>query len=64
MFGKLVRWSSSTGRVYSVYGLTNLLTSDIWPLTSGLPATPPVNLWTDDVSGAVSPLFYRIEVHR
>ncbi len=62
--GKIVRWRSATGRLYSICVSTTLLTSDFWPLTSGLPATPSVNTWTDTVSPDSPTLIYRIDAHR
>ena len=62
--GKIVRWPSVTGRVYSVYAITNLLSTDLWPLASGLPATPTMNAWTDTVSPDSRALFYRLGVRR
>lgn len=62
--GKIIRWRSATGRVYSVYAVTNLLTSDFSPLTSGLPATPSMNVWTDTVSPDSPMLIYRIDTHQ
>ena len=62
--GRILRWPSATGRFYSVYAVTNLLTSDLWLLTSGLPATPSINAWTDTVSPDSPMLIYRIDAHR
>lgn len=62
--GRILRWPSATGRFYSVYAVTNLLTSDLWLLTSGLPATPSMNAWTDTVSPDNPMLIYRIDAHR
>ena len=62
--GRILRWPSATGRLYSIYAITNLLTSDLWLLTSALPATPTMNVWTDTVSPDNPMLIYRIDVHR
>ena len=62
--GKVVRWPSTTGRVYNIYAVTNLLTSDLWLLTSGIPSTPTMNVWTDAVSRDNPMIIYRIDVHR
>ena len=62
--GKVVRWPSATGRVYNIYAITNLLTSDLWLLTSGIPSTPTMNVWTDAVSRDNPMIIYRIDVHR
>ena len=62
--GKIIRWCSATGRVYSIYVSTNLLTSEFRPLAAGLPAMPTLNVWTDTVSRPEGAVFYRIEVER
>ena len=59
---RILRWHSATGRVYSVYAFTNPLISDFWLLTSGIPAAPLVNTWTDRLDAQSSALFYRIGV--
>ncbi|MBN1268990.1 MAG: hypothetical protein JXB04_05340 [Kiritimatiellae bacterium] len=64
MLGMVLRWPSVSGRVYGISASSNLLTSDFWPLTSGLPATPPENVWTDAVGEAESLRLYRIDVRR
>lgn len=58
----VLRWDSVTGRVYAVEFTTNLLTTGFSPLTSGLPATPTMNVWTDSVPPEASVRFYRIGV--
>ena len=55
----VLEWSSESNKEYSVFRSTNLADGFL-VLTSGLPAEPPQNTYTDNVSGAV--LFYRIRV--
>jgi hypothetical protein len=46
---KVLKWSSASGRAYSVQAALTLK-SNIWQvLTNDLPATPPQNVWTDAV---------------
>jgi hypothetical protein len=54
-------WQSASNRWYSVGWASNLPGSFV-PFTSGLPANPPVNVFTDDVRGAENRGFYRIGV--
>jgi hypothetical protein len=60
----VVMWSSASGRLYAVQCTTNLGTLGFWSLTSGIPAVPPMNVWTDSVPFGVEPRFYRIKVSR
>jgi len=64
----MVRWSSISNRSYDVSRATNLSAgADTFlalPGGTNLPATPPVNMWTDLVIRAVGPSFYRIRVHQ
>ncbi len=58
----LVTWQSATGRVYTVLGATNLTGSGFdLILRTNLPATPPMNVYTDVVEGAVQK-FYRVKL--
>ena len=61
--GKIVRWPSVTGRVYSIYASTNLMISDFGILTSGVTATPPYNTYTDTLSSGAAG-FYWINAHQ
>ncbi len=64
MIGKLLRWSSTSNRLYSIYACSNLLVTDYWsPVTNSLPAFPPYNTYTDQTD-ATGPRAFRIEVHR
>ncbi len=42
----VIRWQSASNRLYGVSRSTNLL-EGFAPLTGGLPAIPPENVWTD-----------------
>ena len=65
MIGKILRWPSSTGRLYSISFSPSLLATDEWSLiTSFLPATPPENVWTDAIDRIGPNLFYKISVER
>jgi hypothetical protein len=57
----ILSWSSATGKTYTVQAATNLITGFNQILRPGIPATPPVNTYTDNVSG-VGMKFYRIKV--
>jgi hypothetical protein len=56
----VVRWQSATGRLYTVQAATNLV-AGFTNLVTHRPATPPVNVHTDNVSG-VGCRFYRVQV--
>ncbi|MEI6211880.1 MAG: Ig-like domain-containing protein [bacterium] len=56
----VVRWQSATGRLYTVQAATNLVVG-FTNLVTHRPATPPVNVHTDNVSG-VGCRFYRVQV--
>jgi hypothetical protein len=56
----VVRWQSATGRVYTVQAATNLVVG-FTNLVTHRPATPPMNVHTDNVSGARC-RFYRVQV--
>lgn len=55
----ILGWNATSGRVYSVYWTTNLL-SGFQPLETNL--VWPQNSWTDTVHGAEAGVFYRIKV--
>jgi hypothetical protein len=66
--GKLVlRWLSESNRMYDVMRGTNLAaaTNAFLPLpgATNLTGTPPVNVWTDSVSGVSTRGFYRLKAH-
>jgi len=55
-----IRWQSATGRFYTVQAATNLA-AGFTDMVLHVPATPPVNVYTDSVSG-VGCRFYRMRV--
>jgi hypothetical protein len=64
----VVQWSSVSNRLYDVLRATNLATgASAFVALAGatnLPGAPPENLWTDSVSSAAAPAFYRLRVHQ
>lgn len=57
----VVQWPSVAGRVYDIAGATNLA-GNFTVLGTGLPATPPLNVYTDTVYGVGKPVtIYRID---
>lgn len=54
-----LRWQSAAGRLYSIHRATNLHSGFVH-IQSALPATPPVNTYTDTV-GTAQARFYRVE---
>jgi hypothetical protein len=63
----VVTWTSVPNHLYDVIRATNLATGGAFlPLTGAinLTATPPQNAWTDSVSRASPPAFYRVSVHQ
>lgn len=57
----ILNWSSVTGKIYTVQAATNLLTGFNLILGPSVLATPPVNSYTDNVTG-VDMKFHRIKV--
>ena len=55
----VLQWTSSANRTYKIYWTSNLL-EEFTLLQSDIPATPPMNIYTDNVSG-VSSSFWKIE---
>ena len=64
----IVRWSSVSNRLYDVTRATNLATGAgafvPLPSATNLAGTPPQNTWTDSVSPAAAPGFYRLKAHQ
>jgi hypothetical protein len=62
-----VRWWSVSNRKYDIMRGTDLATGNgafaPLPGATNLTGTPPENSWTDSVSGASTPLFYRVQAH-
>ncbi|MFH0907483.1 MAG: right-handed parallel beta-helix repeat-containing protein [bacterium] len=61
--GFVVRWSSASNREYTIVRTTNLLMNGegFTPLGTGIPGTPPENVYTDATAG-VDNRFYRVGV--
>jgi len=59
----VVQWNSLSNRIYSVQRTTNMTFSGFACLSSNITATPPLNSYTDSVSG-VEKAFYRISADR
>jgi YD repeat-containing protein len=56
----VIQWPSEQYATYSLDTATNLVTTNAFRLlTINIPATPPLNTYTDDVSGT-GPRFYRV----
>ena len=62
--GYVISWSSATGRFYGVYRETNLLDAAWLKAETGIPATTPLNTWTDNAPVSVGPSYYRITVRK
>ncbi|WP_372796510.1 lamin tail domain-containing protein, partial [Pontiella sp.] len=54
-------WSSATGKVYSLWVSTNLVSGSFTLSVSPIPATPPINTFTAGVD-AVECLYYKVSV--
>jgi len=61
--GNVIRWSSESNRVYDVKRSENLIADSWSPAIGDLPATPPVNVYTD-IMGAANTRFYTISVNQ
>jgi hypothetical protein len=61
--GFVIHWPSVEGKVYSVFRGTNLLNDSFTAIANGVPATPPLNVYTDAVAGAEC-RFYRVRTGR
>lgn len=56
--GIVLGWSSTNGSVYSVQKRTNLASGAFTPVATNLPATPPMNVYTDSLTAPAA--FYRV----
>ena len=56
----IIEWPSTNDRVYRLMRTTNL-TEQLSPIAIDIPATPPINVYTDNVSNAQG-VYYRIDV--
>ena len=57
----VLRWQSASNRVYSIWRTPSPSEGFVHSVAADLPATPPVNVYTDALDGAAS-RFYAIEV--
>jgi hypothetical protein len=64
----VLSWFGVSNRMYDVMRGTNLAAGagGFLPLSgaTNLTGTPPANTWTDSVSGASTPAFYRVKAHQ
>jgi len=64
----VLRWLSVSNRIYDVMRGTNLTAGAsafvALPGATNLTGSPPENAWTDSVSGASTPTFYRVRAHQ
>ncbi len=59
--GQVLRWRSESNRAYAVWAAPDLRLPFADRIASNLPATPPVNVYTDAVAGAAT-RFYGIQI--
>lgn len=57
----VIRWNSAEQRVYDIQWCTNLLSSYA-AVATNVPATPPINSFTDAVFGVEASGYYRVRV--
>ena len=63
--GSVIRWTSETGVVYRLTRSTNLVTDLFTTLVNtNIPATPPINVETDQTAVGEAMLYYRVGVER
>lgn len=60
--GLIIKWSSVAGKIYSIHRTTNLGQS-FTTLAANVPATAPLNQYTDSTATNAGPYFYRIQVN-
>lgn len=60
--GTVVSWSSELGKVYHLERTTDLTPGFNWVVGTNLPATPPLNTFTDTNAVGKGPFFYRIRL--
>jgi len=59
--GCVFSWLSATGKFYSLWISTNLVSGEFTLTNSAIPATPPVNVYTTGICDAKS-VFYRLSI--
>jgi hypothetical protein len=62
--GAEVSWWSVSNKTYAIERGTNLLAPDFTAIATNLPATPPINVYTDSAAAPAGGVFYRISVER
>ena len=60
----LLSWSSQAGRFYNVQRSADVTFATYEVISQGQSATPPLNTFIDNSSGASQRMFYRIEVYQ
>lgn len=58
--GRIISWWSTNNRVYSIERSTNIFQDFPDTVASNLPASPPVNIHTDESTSAEGTYFYRV----
>ena len=61
MGGIILSWGSISNRVYTLQRSGGLASGAFTNWVEHIPATPPVNVWTDPAATSSDPLFYRIQ---
>ncbi len=59
--GVRLRWLSTAGKIYLVQRSPEILTS-FTTIKTGIPATPPINLYTDSSISGLGTYFYRLQI--
>lgn len=60
--GNVLKWSSLSTRVYTITRASDLGAGFVDTIAASLPATPPLNTYTDTTAAADQPAFYSISV--
>jgi hypothetical protein len=62
--GFVISWHSVAGKQYDVLRVVNLMNNVTCMIASRLPATPPLNVFTDNVPAEAGMVFYRIQTEK
>lgn len=60
--GVVLQWPSASNRYYSLYRSTNLVIGFNQVAFTNLPATPPLNVYTDAIPSGSGPLLFQLKV--
>lgn len=60
--GFVIRWSSASNKLYTVSRTVDLMTGAFVSIATNVPATAPINVWTDSTPAAGA--IYRVEIQR